>query len=69
VNYAARLCALSGPDEILVSSAIRDAASGVAGIAFLDRGTHELKGFAGEQAVAALVDDSDSARELPTTES
>jgi class 3 adenylate cyclase len=58
VNYAARLCALSGPDEILVSSAIRAAAAGIAGVAFVDRGTHELKGIAGAHRVAALVDDT-----------
>ena len=58
VNYAARLCALSGPDEILVSDAVRHAARSIDGIAFVDRGTHDMKGFAGPQAVAGLVDDT-----------
>jgi class 3 adenylate cyclase len=65
VNYSARLCALSGPDEILVSEAVRDAASGIPGIAFLDRGLHDFKGFTGAQAVSALVEDTrDEARQL-----
>jgi class 3 adenylate cyclase len=68
VNYAARLCALSGPDEILVSDAIREAARGIDGIAFVDRGVHEMKGIAGPQAVSGLVDDTrDDLTELRPT--
>ncbi len=58
VNYAARLCALSGPDEILVSDTIRDDAAGIEGVSFLDRGLHDFKGFTGAQPVSALVDDT-----------
>ena len=68
VNNAARLCALSGPDEILVSDPIREAARGIDGIAFVDRGDHEIKGIAGPQAVSGLVDDTRDLTELrPTT--
>jgi class 3 adenylate cyclase len=55
VNYAARLCSLTGPDEILVSAAIRDSATGLPGVAFVDRGQHSLKGIAGPQRLYALV--------------
>ena len=55
VNYAARLCSLTGPDEILVSDAIRESATGLPGVAFVDRGEQSLKGIAGPQRVYALV--------------
>jgi class 3 adenylate cyclase len=46
VHTAARVAALAGSHEILVSRTVRDLASG-AGIRFEDRGTHELKGIPG----------------------
>ena len=55
VNYAARVCSLTGPDEILVSVVIREAATGLPGVAFVDRGQHSLKGIAGPQRLYALV--------------
>ena len=37
---------LAGPDEVLVSSTVRDLVAG-SGLSFTDRGTHELKGVPG----------------------
>jgi class 3 adenylate cyclase/esterase/lipase len=43
VHIAARVSALAGPGEVLVSRTVRDLVAG-SGIEFEDRGTHELKG-------------------------
>src|SRR5437764_576620 len=47
VHIAARIGALAGPGEVLVSSTVKDLVAG-SGIAFADRGTHQLKGIADE---------------------
>lgn len=47
VHLAARVSALARPSEVLVSSTVRDLASG-AGIAFGERGTYDLKGIPGQ---------------------
>ncbi len=44
VVLAQRVSALAGPDEVFVSRTVVDLVSG-SGIAFTDRGSHELKGF------------------------
>jgi YVTN family beta-propeller protein len=54
VPIAARITALAGPGEILVSSTVRDLAAG-AGLRFEDRGVRELKGVPGEWQVYAAV--------------
>ena len=58
VPIAARIMAEAGPGEVLVSSTVRDLATG-AGLRFDDRGTRQLKGVAGEwriySAAAASV--------------
>ena len=46
VHLAARIMNAAGPGEVFVSATARELASG-AGIDFEDRGSHELKGFAG----------------------
>jgi class 3 adenylate cyclase len=56
VNLAARICDLTGPDEILVSEMIRDALSANANYAFVDRGQHVLKGIAEPMTVFAFVE-------------
>ncbi len=56
VNMVARVCGLSGPDEILVSETIREAAAQRHGVRFVDRGEHTLKGIAAPQRVFALID-------------
>ena len=44
VNVASRVCAASAPGEILVSDVVRVLARTSAGVAFEDRGEHEMKG-------------------------
>jgi class 3 adenylate cyclase len=44
VNIAARICGLSAPGEILVSDVVRGMARSSSGVAFHDRGEHEMKG-------------------------
>jgi class 3 adenylate cyclase len=46
VHLAARIMNAAGPGEVFVSATVRELASG-AGFDFEDRGSHELKGFAG----------------------
>src|SRR5260370_1332791 len=46
VHVAARVESLAGPDEVLVSSTVRDLVAG-SGFSFSDRGRHELKGVPG----------------------
>ncbi len=43
VHIGARVAAIAGPDEVLVSSTVKDLVAG-SGISFKDRGAHELKG-------------------------
>lgn len=43
VHIGARVGALAGPDEVFVSSTVKDLVAG-SGISFKDRGTHDLKG-------------------------
>lgn len=46
VNVAARITALAGADEVLVSESLKDMCAG-ASLGFQDRGEHELKGVPG----------------------
>ena len=46
VAIGARVGAIAGPSEVLVSQTIKDLTAG-AGITFADRGDHELKGVPG----------------------
>jgi class 3 adenylate cyclase len=64
VNLAARVCALSGPDEILVSESIRGAVDGRDDVRLVDRGEHQMKGIAAAQRVYALVGAVDTALAL-----
>ena len=43
VHIAARVSALAGADEVLVSRTVKDLVAG-SGLEFTDRGAHELKG-------------------------
>jgi class 3 adenylate cyclase len=43
VHIGARVAAIAGPSEVLVSRTVRDLVSG-SGLAFEDRGEHALKG-------------------------
>jgi class 3 adenylate cyclase len=51
VHTGARVAALAGPGEVLVSSTVRDLVSG-SGISFEERGEHELKGVGRRQIFA-----------------
>ena len=64
VNMAARVCALSGPDEILVSSTIQRALDGRGDVHLVDRGEHDLKGIAVPQRVFALVPSDEAVASL-----
>jgi class 3 adenylate cyclase len=54
VHAAARVTALAGPSEILVSATTRDLLDG-SGLSFEDRGAHELKGLTGPRGIFALL--------------
>jgi class 3 adenylate cyclase len=53
VHIGARVAALAGPGEVLVTSTVRDLVNG-SGIEFTDRGLHALKGVPGEWQVLAV---------------
>jgi pimeloyl-ACP methyl ester carboxylesterase len=54
VHIGARVAALAGPSEVLVSSTVRDLVAG-SGIRFEDRGAHRLKGVPDEWHVFAVT--------------
>jgi class 3 adenylate cyclase len=54
VHIAARVAALAGPGEVLVSSTARDLVAG-SGLRFEDRGMHRLKGVPDEWRLFALA--------------
>jgi class 3 adenylate cyclase len=53
VHTGARVSALAGPGEVLVSETVRDLVSG-SGIEFADHGEHELKGV-GQRRIYAVA--------------
>jgi pimeloyl-ACP methyl ester carboxylesterase/class 3 adenylate cyclase len=68
VNIGARIGALAGADEVVVSSTVKDLVVG-SGISFSDRGTRELKGVPGEWRLFAVdqVEAPASNRLVPDT--
>ncbi len=52
VHIGARVCAVAGPGEVLVTSTVRDLVAG-SGLEFADRGRHTLKGLPGEWTILA----------------
>ena len=54
VHIGARVSALAGPNEVLVSSTLRDLVIG-SGLEFEDRGDHTLKGVPGEWRLSAVA--------------
>ena len=54
VHTGARIAALAGPGEVLVSSTVRDLVAG-SGIHFDERGRHELKGIPGSWEILAVA--------------
>jgi class 3 adenylate cyclase len=53
VNVGARVSAVAGPGEVLVSGTVKDLVAG-SGLAFDDRGEHELKGVPGRWRLYAV---------------
>jgi class 3 adenylate cyclase len=51
----ARISSLAAPGEVLVSSTVKDLVAG-SGLAFEDRGEHELKGVPGSWRLYAVAD-------------
>src|ERR1700739_3787469 len=54
VHIGARVSALAGPNDVLVSSTLRDLVIG-SGLKFEERGAHELKGVPGEWRLFAVA--------------
>ena len=54
VHIGARVSELAGPNDVLVSSTLRDLVIG-SGLEFDDRGTNELKGVPGEWRLFAVA--------------
>ena len=54
VHIGARVSALAGPNDVLVSSTLRDLVIG-SGLEFEQRGNHELKGVPGEWHLFAVA--------------
>jgi class 3 adenylate cyclase len=55
VSIGARIAAAADPDEVLVSSTVKDLVAG-SGLTFDDRGAHTLKGVPGEWRLYAVSD-------------
>jgi class 3 adenylate cyclase len=55
VAIGARVGALAGPSEVLVSSTVKDLVAG-SGLAFVDAGEHELKGVPNRWHIYRVVD-------------
>ena len=55
VHTAARVCGEAEPDQVLVSSTVKDLVAG-SGIGFEDRGTRPLKGVTEEWRLFSVVD-------------
>ena len=53
VSIGARVAALAGPSEVLVSQTVKDLVAG-SGLAFAERGEHELKGVPGTWRIYAV---------------
>jgi class 3 adenylate cyclase len=54
VHIGARVSALAGPNDVLVSSTLRDLVIG-SGLEFEERGAHQLKGVPGEWRISAVA--------------
>jgi class 3 adenylate cyclase len=68
VHVAARVGALAGPREVLVSGTVKDLVLG-SGIDLADRGAHTLKGVPGEWRLFSVADGAEPARpERPAVE-
>src|SRR5207237_196427 len=64
VHIGARVSAMAGPGEVLVSQTVKDLVVG-SGLRFAERGEHELKGVPGEWRLYALGDAPAAAQPAP----
>ena len=64
VHIGARVSALAGPNDVLVSSTLRDLVIG-SGLEFEDRGAHQLKGVPGEWHLFAVASPERSFEKAP----
>jgi class 3 adenylate cyclase len=55
VHEAARVMALAGPGEVLVSAATRALLAGNSQLSFESRGSHQLKGIEGDREIWAVT--------------
>ncbi len=55
VNLAARICAATGPGQILIAETTRDVAGRIESVEYVDRGLHELKGFPEAKRLCEVV--------------
>ena len=60
VNIAARICALAGPGEVLVSDTVRALTQTVLPVTFVPRGRRALKGVTDQLVVYAVVPSAES---------
>jgi len=63
VHIGARISALAGPSEVLVSSTVKDLVVG-SELRFSEHGEHDLKGVPGRWRVVALTDERHQPPEL-----
>ncbi len=61
MNIAARIAGASEPGQLLVSDTVRSLARTSSGVAFDDKGEHELKGIEEPQRLFAVSGGSDGA--------
>ena len=54
MHFGARVSALAGANDVLVSGTLRDLVIG-SGLEFEDRGSHDLKGVPGEWRLFAVA--------------
>jgi class 3 adenylate cyclase len=54
VQVGARVASLAGPSEVLASGTVKDLVAG-SGLEFENRGTHSLRGVAGEWRLFRVV--------------
>ncbi len=58
MTIGARVAGHAGPSEVLVSQTVKDLVAG-SGLAFDDRGEHELKGVPGRWRLYAVLSEPD----------
>lgn len=68
LNRAARLCSLAGPGEVLTSDGVLHLAGKIDGLAYTERGSSQLKGFAEPVRVYGVQSAEDETEAAPALE-